>query len=258
MLHSALPMLNGASNPASRLPRPLLMACIYSPDDASCGQVTAGPSPTDGQLDAILQPYTISSANQQGKKNNFQATEMKIFPDSGASICLAGYQHLSQMGLTTSKLIPCEKSSQLWVALLSRVTDSCPLNSQWPVSQPDSPYTSVIQWTKIISVDVAVLMLASCLLTSHYPHTSPQVVCHLSARRISNNLVMLHLLRDHHSQSLIPNPVHDHSHNALLRSLTHHHRTTSLNWKNTSSTPSVSQRSIARPLSPTCLVLQPI
>ena len=42
-----------------------LMACIYSPDDASCGPVTTSPSPTDGQLDAILQPYTISSANQQ-------------------------------------------------------------------------------------------------------------------------------------------------------------------------------------------------
>ena len=86
-----------------------LMACIYSPDDASCGQVTASPSPTDGQLDAILQPYTISSANRRGKKNNFQATEMKIFPDSGASICLAEYQHLSQMGLATSELIPCKK-----------------------------------------------------------------------------------------------------------------------------------------------------
>ena len=86
-----------------------LMACIYSPDDAQCGQVTASPSPTDGQLDAILQPYTISSANQRGKKHNFQATEMKIFPDSGASICLAGYRHLSQMGLATSELIPCKK-----------------------------------------------------------------------------------------------------------------------------------------------------
>ena len=69
---------------------------------------------------------------------------------------------------------------------------------------------------------------------------------------------MLHLLRDHRSQSLIPNPVHDHSHNALPRSLTRHHRTTSLNWKNTSTTPSGSQHLIAHTLSPTCLVLQPI
>ena len=103
----------------------------------------------------------------------------------------------------------------------------------------------MIQWTKSNSVDVTVLMLASCLPTSHYPHTSPQVVCHLSAWRISNNLA--HPLRDHRSQSLIPNPVHDHSHNALPRSLTRHHRTTSLNLKNTSSTPSVSQHSLVTP-----------
>ena len=179
-----------------------LMACIYSPDDASCGQVTT----------SKLQRW-------------------RSFLTVGLQSALPGTGTCHRWAWPHPSWYPVKKSSQLWVALLSHVTDGCPLNSQWPVSRPDSPCTSVIQWTKSTSVDVAVLMLAYCLPTSHYPPTCPQVVCHLSARRISNNLVMLHLLRDHRSQSLIPNPVHDHSHNALPRSLTRHHRTTSLNWK---------------------------
>ena len=34
---------------------------------------------------------------------------MLIFPDSGASICLAGPQHLKKLGLATNHLIPCRK-----------------------------------------------------------------------------------------------------------------------------------------------------
>ena len=34
---------------------------------------------------------------------------IKIFPDSGASICLGGTHHLSQLGLKKEELIPCRK-----------------------------------------------------------------------------------------------------------------------------------------------------
>ena len=34
---------------------------------------------------------------------------MNIFPDSGASICLAGPQHIAKFNLDTHDLIPCYK-----------------------------------------------------------------------------------------------------------------------------------------------------
>ena len=43
-------------------------------------------------------------------KNHLTPTsEVKIFPDSGAGICLAGPQHLPQMGISKNSLIPCNK-----------------------------------------------------------------------------------------------------------------------------------------------------
>ena len=38
-----------------------------------------------------------------------RATTISVFPDSGASICLGGPSHLSQMGLENRHLIPCDK-----------------------------------------------------------------------------------------------------------------------------------------------------
>ena len=35
-----------------------------------------------------------------------------VFPDNGASICLAGFEHLNQMGLTENNLIPSDKTVQ--------------------------------------------------------------------------------------------------------------------------------------------------
>ena len=40
---------------------------------------------------------------------NLQPTTVKIFPDSGASICLAGPHHLNQLKLTKNDLILCHK-----------------------------------------------------------------------------------------------------------------------------------------------------
>ena len=36
-------------------------------------------------------------------------TTLPIFPDSGASICLAGPKHLDQLGINHNSLIPCSK-----------------------------------------------------------------------------------------------------------------------------------------------------
>ena len=38
-----------------------------------------------------------------------RSTKMAIFPDSGATICLRGFKHLRNMGLSTNNLIPSRK-----------------------------------------------------------------------------------------------------------------------------------------------------
>ena len=53
--------------------------------------------------------YATLVARISNQKNSKQAN-MLIFPDSGASICLAGPQHLIPLGIDMNDLIPCNKS----------------------------------------------------------------------------------------------------------------------------------------------------
>ena len=64
--------------------------------------------------------YTVSSINTTNEipamiysnkpaHKNLKTITIQIFPDSGASICLAGPHDLDQMGLKHHNLIPCQK-----------------------------------------------------------------------------------------------------------------------------------------------------
>ena len=61
------------------------------------------PHSENGEINATLSP---SLPRHQHKS---APTNMKIFPDSGATVCLANPQHIAQLNLTTQDLIPCTK-----------------------------------------------------------------------------------------------------------------------------------------------------
>ena len=54
------------------------------------------------EISALLTPEINSGETKK-------SVSMKIFPDSGASICIAGAQHLNQLGASETDLIPCNK-----------------------------------------------------------------------------------------------------------------------------------------------------
>ena len=53
------------------------------------------------EIKAALQPLLPSQ--------EYSAKELQIFPDTGATICLAGHQHLQQLNFSLNQLIPCHK-----------------------------------------------------------------------------------------------------------------------------------------------------
>ena len=57
------------------------------------------------QIDVTLKPCLAH--HHHGVPNS---VTMKVFPDSGASICLAGPQHITALDLSTDELIPCSKT----------------------------------------------------------------------------------------------------------------------------------------------------
>lgn len=52
----------------------------------------------------------ISPCLERHRQTCPQPVTVNVFPDSGASICLAGLQHLSTMGLSADALLPCTKT----------------------------------------------------------------------------------------------------------------------------------------------------
>ena len=63
-----------------------------------------------GEIDAIVKPFsTIPETRRACDIPDSTCTKLKIFPDSGASICLGGIKHLSSLGLSTKNLVPCMK-----------------------------------------------------------------------------------------------------------------------------------------------------
>ena len=54
------------------------------------------------EIPAQVTPLNHSATNKSSKL-------MQIFPDSGATICIAGTQHMAKLGLTEHDLIPCRK-----------------------------------------------------------------------------------------------------------------------------------------------------
>ena len=62
-------------------------------------------SPNQSSVDEIPAVLTVKSNNSL----SHAPTPMTVFPDSGASICLAGSKHLPALGITPQQLIPCSK-----------------------------------------------------------------------------------------------------------------------------------------------------
>ena len=61
-------------------------------------------------INAELTPFSPTPDSRQQENIPEQTvTDILVFPDSGASICLGGPTHLKQMGLETRHLIPCNK-----------------------------------------------------------------------------------------------------------------------------------------------------
>ena len=98
-----------------------LMAHIHDPNAELCGHVCFNQG--DGtfsrpsghavqEIDATLIPFspTPDPRPQNQQPRDTAPTILKVFPDSGASICLAGPQHLTAMGLNSTHLIPCNKT----------------------------------------------------------------------------------------------------------------------------------------------------
>ena len=54
------------------------------------------------EIEVTVKPGHFDSS----KRRTFKK---KVFPDSGASICLGGTQHLNQFGILIQELIPCNK-----------------------------------------------------------------------------------------------------------------------------------------------------
>ena len=62
------------------------------------------------EIDAIVRPFsTIPETRRACNIPDNASTKLKIFPDSGASICLGGVKHLSSLGLSVNNLVPCKK-----------------------------------------------------------------------------------------------------------------------------------------------------
>ena len=59
------------------------------------------------EIDAEVMPFLPQGVAISHKL--FKRQKLKIFPDSGASICLGGLKHLSQLGVDKSNLIKCNK-----------------------------------------------------------------------------------------------------------------------------------------------------
>ena len=72
-------------------------------DITSCpDQPTTVPPSAPREIPVIL---SLCLPQQQSMPH----VEMTIFPDSGASVCLAGSQHFAKFNLDTKDLIPCHK-----------------------------------------------------------------------------------------------------------------------------------------------------
>ena len=62
---------------------------------------------TSSTKDVTELPATVNLATASNKQHH--KSKLTIFPDSGASICLAGPEHLQTMGFTSKDLKPCIK-----------------------------------------------------------------------------------------------------------------------------------------------------
>ena len=93
---------------------------------------------THVQYDETKNEYTIASTHvveeipAQVTPLNRSATSktpklMQIFPDSGATICIAGTKHMDKLGLTETDLVPCRKKI---VAVGGSRLDTCRIQNR--------------------------------------------------------------------------------------------------------------------------------
>ena len=64
------------------------------------------------ELEAEVSPFSPIPETRSGVNipKTYEITRLKVFPDSGASICLGGTKHLSLLGLMENNLVPCNKT----------------------------------------------------------------------------------------------------------------------------------------------------
>ena len=87
---------------------------------------------------------------------------MDIFPDSGATICLAGPQHLNEMGLQIKHLIKCKKVVGAVGGFKMTCTGWIPVEFYIGMGDrlPSKPYIYATTLTGYISVELHVKLLA--------------------------------------------------------------------------------------------------
>ena len=77
------------------------MAVRHDPDTDMYTAVNSIDSDQD-EIEADIKPGHFTSSKRQTFKR-------KLFPDSGASICLGGTHHLEELNISPQELIPCNK-----------------------------------------------------------------------------------------------------------------------------------------------------
>ena len=117
------------------------------------------------EIEATLVPFSPrpDPRNPEDIPGN-QSTRLKIFPDSGATICLAGPKHLYCMGLKESNLIPSKKVflavggstliSQEWLPVQFSVKEMSTKQALYICNNIDKLYFS-----KAACIDVGILSL---------------------------------------------------------------------------------------------------
>ena len=115
------------------------------------------------EIEATLVPFSPrpDPRNTEDIPGN-QSTQLKIFPDSGATICLGGSTHLYCMGLKESNLIPSKKViravgsstliSQVWLPVQFSVGEISTKQALYICNNIDKLYFS-----KATCIDVGIL-----------------------------------------------------------------------------------------------------
>lgn len=78
------------------------------------------------EIDGSAIPFSPNLDCRQAKSiPGDHSSRFKVFPDSGATICLGGPRNLLKMGLTKNNLVPIGKNGSNHGMLLSHVRVGC-------------------------------------------------------------------------------------------------------------------------------------